>query len=191
MAPEFPDSNPTSTGETKPQGQKRQMVKAWVRDLLISMGISAFFIIFLYQPVKVEGTSMLPGLADQERIFINKFVYRWEPVTRGDIIVFRYPRDTSKSYIKRVVAIGGDRVVIDKGRVYVNGRLLDEPYVPAEFKDYRSYPETVVPENSFFVLGDHRSMSNDSRDFGPVDVTFLGGKAVFVYWPVEKMGIPQ
>lgn len=191
MAPEFPDINPASTDEAKPQGRKRQMVKAWVRDLLISMGISAFFIIFLYQPVKVEGTSMLPGLADQERIFINKFVYRWEPVTRGDIIVFRYPRDTSKSYIKRVVAVGGDRVVIDKGRVYVNGRLLDEPYVPAEFKDYRSYPETVVPENSFFVLGDHRSMSNDSRDFGPVDVTFLGGKAVFVYWPVEKMGIPQ
>ena len=148
MMPESPEVKVSSTEVPKAPGRKRQLVKAWVRDLLISMGISAFFIIFLYQPVKVEGTSMLPGLADQERIFINKFVYRWEAVTRGDSIVFRYPRDTSKSYIKRVIAVGGDRVVIDKGRVYVNGRLRDEPYVPAEFKDYRSYPETVVPWRS-------------------------------------------
>src|SRR5438876_97457 len=106
-------------------------LNAWVRDLIISIGISFFFIIFLYEPVKVEGTSMLPGLQDQERIFINKFVYRWEPISRGDIVVFRYPRDTSKSFIKRVIAVGGDRVVIDKGRVYVNGKLLQETYVPA------------------------------------------------------------
>src|SRR5437016_2351363 len=118
-------------------------LKAWMRDLAISVGISVFFIIFLYQPVKVEGTSMLPGLEDQERIFINKFVYRWEPISRGDIVVFRYPRDTSKSYIKRVIAVGGDRVVIDKGRVYVNGQLLREPYVPAQYVDYRSTNEMI------------------------------------------------
>ena len=82
---------------------------------------------------------MMPSLEDQERIFVNKFVYRWEPISRGDIVVFRYPRDVSKSYIKRVVAIAGDRVVIDKGRVFVNGYLLDEPYVPQQFHDHRSY----------------------------------------------------
>src|SRR5205809_4042408 len=108
---------------------RRSTLRAWMRDFMISVGISAFIIVFLYQPVKVEGTSMLPGLEDQERIFINKFVYRWESITRGDIVVFRYPRDTSKSYIKRVIAVGGDRVVIDKGRVYVNGKLLQETYV--------------------------------------------------------------
>jgi signal peptidase I len=156
---------------------------------MISLGISAFFIIFLYQPVKVEGTSMLPGLEDQERIFINKFVYRWEPISRGDIIVFRYPKDPSKSYIKRVIAGPGDRVVIDKGRVYVNGQLADETYVPAQFVDFRSYPEISVPQNSFFVMGDHRSMSNDSRDFGPVQREFITGKAVFIYWPMEKLGL--
>jgi len=129
---------------------------------------------------------MLPGLEDQERIFINKFVYRWEAITRGDIVVFRYPRDTSKSYIKRVIAVAGDRVVIDKGRVYVNGKLLQETYVPAAYIDFRSYPETIVPDGEFFVLGDHRSMSNDSRDFGPVDESFISGKAVFIYWPVES-----
>src|SRR5690242_1336344 len=123
----------------------------WMRDLLVSLVISALIIIFLYQPVKVEGTSMLPGLTDQERIFINKFVYNFEPVERGDIIVFRYPRDTSKSYIKRVIAVAGDRVRIDDGRVYVNGRRLREPYVPEDYRDDRSYPETAVPKNSFFL----------------------------------------
>jgi signal peptidase I len=160
-----------------------------MRNLVIPLGISVFVIIFLHQPVRVEGTSMLPGLEDQEHIFINKFVYRWEALTRGDIVVFCYPRDTSKSYIKRVVAIAGDRVVIDKGRVYVNGKLLREPYVPAAFIDVRSYPEIVVPQGEFFVLGDHRSMSNDSRDFGPVDESYIIGKAVFIYWPVERLGI--
>src|SRR5258708_39860735 len=77
------------------------VVAVWVRDLLVSLAISAFIIIFLYQPVKVEGTSMMPGLEDQERIFVNKFVYRWEPIARGDIVGVRYPRDTSKSYSKR------------------------------------------------------------------------------------------
>src|SRR5437667_11514057 len=88
------------------------VVAVWVRDLLISLVISAFVIIFLYQPVKVEGTSMMPGLEDQERIFVNKFVYRLEPIARGDVVVFRYPRDLSKSYIKRVVALPGDRIRI-------------------------------------------------------------------------------
>lgn len=163
-------------------------IGVWVRDLIISLAISAFIIIFLYQPVKVEGTSMMPSLEDQERIFVNKFVYRLEPIERGDIVVFRYPRDPSKSYIKRVIGMAGDRIRIDGGQVYVNDRSLDEDYVPPAYTDSRSYPEMVVPENSYFVLGDHRSMSNDSRDFGPVNQSFIYGKAVFGYWPMDKLG---
>jgi signal peptidase I len=105
---------------------------------------------------------MMPSLEDQERIFVNKFVYRLEPIERGDIVVFRYPRDPSKSYIKRVIGMAGDRIRIDGGQVYVNDRSLDEDYVPPAYTDSRSYPEMVVPENSYFVLGDHRSMSNDA-----------------------------
>jgi len=164
------------------------VVAVWVRDLLVSLAISAFIIIFLYQPVKVEGTSMMPGLEDQERIFVNKFVYRWEPIQRGDIVVFRYPRDPSKSYIKRVIGVAGDRIRIENGQVYVNGDALDEDYVPSEYADARSYPEVVVPRSSYFVLGDHRTMSNDSRDFGPVNERYIYGKAVFGYWPMEKLG---
>src|SRR5947209_15819034 len=149
----------------------------WARDLIISLAISAFIIIFLYQPVKVEGTSMMPSLEDQERIFVNKFVYRLEPIERGDIVVFRYPRDPSKSYIKRVIAMAGDHIRIDAGQVYVNGKALDESYVPSDYADSRSYEERAVPADCYFVLGDHRSMSNDSRDFGPVNQRFIYGKA--------------
>jgi signal peptidase I len=160
----------------------------WLRDLIISLAISAFIIIFLYQPVKVEGTSMMPSLVDQERIFVNKFVYRLEPIERGDIVVFRYPYDPSKSYIKRVIGMAGDRIRIDGGQVYVNGDALDESYVPADYTDARTFPEVLVPANSYYVLGDHRSMSDDSRNFGPVNQSFIYGKAVFGYWPVDKLG---
>jgi signal peptidase I len=164
------------------------VISVWLRDLIISLAISAFIIIFLYQPVKVEGTSMMPSLDDQERIFVNKFVYRIEAIQRGDIVVFRYPRDPSKSFIKRVIGVAGDHIRIEGGRVFVNGVPLAEDYVPESYEDERSYPEITVPENSFFVLGDHRTMSNDSRDFGPVDQSFIYGKAVFGYWPVDKLG---
>ena len=164
------------------------MFSVWLRDLIISLTISAFIIIFLYQPVKVEGTSMMPSLDDQERIFVNKFVYRMEPIQRGDIVVFHYPRDPSKSFIKRVIGLAGDHIRIDAGQVFVNGESLEEDYVPADYADQRSYPEFIVPANAYFLLGDHRTMSNDSRDFGAVQEKFIYGKAVFGYWPVDKMG---
>jgi signal peptidase I len=178
-----PDKIPAS-----PPSRTLPVLSVWLRDLIISLAISAFIIIFLYQPVKVEGTSMMPSLDDQERIFVNKYVYRLEPIQRGDIVVFRYPRDTSKSFIKRVIGLAGDHIRIDSGEVFVNGEALEEDYVPAAYADQRSYSEMVVPPNSYFVLGDHRTMSNDSRDFGPVNVGFIYGKAVFGYWPMDKMG---
>jgi signal peptidase I len=188
-APDAPQAIPELVAE-QPKAASRSagLFSAWVRDLIISLGISAFIIVFLYQPVKVEGTSMMPSLDDQERIFINKFVYRLEPIQRADIVVFRYPRDPAKSFIKRVIGVAGDHVRIEDGRVYLNGKILAEDYVPRAYEDERSYPEVVVPADSYFVLGDHRSLSNDSRDFGPVDASYIYGKAVFGYWPVDKMG---
>ncbi len=181
----------SSSPAQAPQASSRAagLLRTWLRDLFISLGISVFIIMFLYQPVKVEGTSMLPGLEDQERIFINKFVYRLEPIERGDVVVFRYPRDPSKSYIKRVIGVAGDKVRIVSGRVFLNGQRISEAYVPHDFYDGRSYPETTVPAHAYFVLGDHRSMSNDSREFGPVDEQYIYGKAVFVYWPMDKLGV--
>jgi signal peptidase I len=162
---------------------------SWLRDLVVSVAISAFIIIFLYQPVRVEGTSMLPVLEDQDRLFINKIAYRVGEIHQGDVVVFEYPLDHSKSYIKRVIALPGDRLRIDHGLVYVNGVRLPEPYVPSRFTDERTQPEMVLPPNEYFMMGDHRSISSDSRDFGPVDRDLIYGKAVFVYWPMEQVGV--
>jgi signal peptidase I len=177
--------------ESVPSRPERHLraLRTWLRDLFFSIAASLFIIVFVYQPVKVEGGSMEPGLEDQERIFINKLAYRLENIQRGDIIVFSYPRDPRKSFIKRVIGLPGDRVRVYDGKVYLNGRLIAEPYVPEEYLDSRSYPEIRVPADSYFVLGDHRSMSNDSRDFGPVQRSYIYGKAVFGYWPMDKMGV--
>ena len=164
-------------------------VRLWVRDVLISVAASFMIITFLYQPVRVEGTSMQPELRDQDRLFINKFAYRFESISRGDVVVFHYPRDPEKSYIKRVIALPGDTMRIDEGRVYVNGQHIEEPYVPRRYRDSRSMPEIIVPQGNYFVMGDHRSISSDSRDFGPVDRPLIYGKAAFIYWPADNMGL--
>lgn len=166
---------------------------SWLRDLVFSVLIAVVLIVFIYQPVKVEGTSMMPTLTDQERIFINKFTYRFGlgEISRGDTVVFWYPQDTSKSYIKRVIGVPGDRVRVEGGQVYVNGQALTEDYVPPENRDFSSWREAreqTVPEGRYFVLGDHRNQSSDSRMWGYVPRDNIYGKAVFVYWPLAKMG---
>jgi signal peptidase I len=143
---------------------------------------------FLYQPVKVEGTSMAPLLSDQERIFINKFVYRFEPIQRGDVVVFWYPLDRTKSFIKRVIALPAKAWRFGKGMVYVDGQEVKEPYVPPQYEDLSDYGPVRVPPNMYFVMGDHRISSNDSRVFGPVPSRFIYGRAVFAYWPVDHFG---
>jgi signal peptidase I len=161
----------------------------WIRDLAVAAVASALIITFLYQPVRVEGTSMLPRLEDSDRLFINKFVYHFAAINRGDVVVFHYPRDPEKSYIKRVIALPGDHFRVDRGRVFVNSKLVPEPYVPPEFRDSRSVAEMTLPPDEFYVLGDHRSISSDSRDFGPVDRSLIYGKAVFIYWPARDAGV--
>jgi len=167
----------------------RPWTSSWARDVLVSVIVSAFIIVFLYQPVRVEGTSMLPMLQDQDRLFINKIAYRVGDIHRGDVVVFLYPHDHSKSYIKRVIAVGGDRLRIDHGQVWVNGNELKEGYVPLRYTDERSQPEAVIPPHEYWVMGDHRSISSDSRDFGPVERDLIYGKAAFVYWPMDQMGV--
>ena len=179
----------STAGQPQAPAPKKSGTHSWIRDLIISVAVSSFIIIFLYQPVRVEGTSMLPMLEDQDRLFINKMAYRVGEIQRGDVVVFLYPHDHQKSYIKRVIALPGDDLRIDHGRVFVNGHLLSEKYVPPRFEDDRSLPETVVPEHEYFVMGDHRSISSDSRDFGPVDRDLIYGKAAFVYWPMEQAGV--
>src|ERR1700678_202226 len=160
---ETPQPEPILPNENSSLPQWRRELRGWTRDLAVALGLALVIIIFLYQPVKVEGTSMNPLLSDQERIFINKIVYRFEPIDRGDVVVFWYPLDRSKSFIKRVVALPGETLEIRFGHVYINGKEVAEPYVPANYLDGSSYGPVKIPEGNYFVMGDHRDSSNDSR----------------------------
>jgi signal peptidase I len=183
-----PDADPTQQS-LGPAPRKSAGIGLWLRDLLVSAAASVLIITFLYQPVRVEGTSMLPRLEDSDRLFINKFVYHFTAIERDDVVVFHYPRDPEKSYIKRVIALPGDRLRIDHGQVWLNGKPLREKYVPEEYRDSRSMAEMVIPEDSYFMMGDHRSISSDSREFGPVGRALIYGKAAFVYWPARDVGV--
>ena len=134
---------------------------------------------------------MMPTLEDQERIFINKFIYRFRngKVDRGDMVVFWFPGDPTKSYVKRVIGVPGDTVQVDNGTVLVNGKQLQEPYVINEYRDRQSMSPFKVLDEEYFVLGDHRSSSADSRSWGAVPRSYIYGKAVFIYWPISKIGI--
>src|SRR5580693_1293588 len=154
-------SNPPNPSSAPSLPQLRRELRSWTRDLAVALGLALVIIIFLYQPVKVEGTSMAPLLSDQERIFINKFVYRFEPIDRGDVVVFWYPLDHSKSFIKRVVGLPGESIELRAGHLYVDGKELAEPYVPASYLDGSSYGPMKIPEGNYFVMGDHRDSSND------------------------------
>jgi signal peptidase I len=174
--------------EAKRVPSRALQVSSLLRDAIIALFLAVILVVFLYQPVRVEGTSMMPGLHDQEHIFINKFTYKFNSIERGDTVVFWFPLDRSKVYIKRIIGLPGDLVQIDRGEVIVNGKALKEPYVPDEYRDHVSVTPYRIPPENYFVLGDHRSSSNDSRSWGTVERHFIYGKAVFVYWPVERIG---
>src|ERR1700746_3868235 len=144
-------SNPGSQNpaENLSAPQLRQGLRRWARDFGAALGLALVIIVFLYQPVKVEGTSMAPLLSDQERIFINKFVYRFEPIDRGDVVVFWYPLDRSKSFIKRVIGLPGDSIEIRSGHLYLNGKDFPEPYVPASYLDGSSYTIRKIPADEY------------------------------------------
>ena len=177
-------------------------VRALVRDLIFAGLTAVLIVVFVVQPVKVEGTSMLPRLHDGERIFVNKFLYQLDnwpterfsvgrPIERGDIVVFWYPRDPSKSFIKRVIGLPGETVRIDReGHVFINGKQLDEPYLSEEFTAAPQREITRrVKEHRYFVMGDNRDHSNDSRQWGLVPEKYIYGRAWFRYWPLGEVGL--
>ncbi len=161
-----------------------------IRDLIFALMVLALVMVFVVQPVKVEGTSMLPYLHDGERIFVNKLIYYddygWAPkIYRSDIIVFWFPEDPSKSYIKRVIGLPGDTVEVRDGHVNVNGRELDETYLDPHLNmSHSTKPPIYVKPGYYFVMGDNRDNSSDSRIWGLVPKKYVYGKALFRYWPL-------
>jgi signal peptidase I len=165
-----------------------------LRDLLFALMFAALLVVFVVQPVKVEGTSMLPRLHDGERIFVNKLIYYGLPqLQRGDIIVFWFPDDPSKSYIKRIIGLPGETVEVREGRIFIRSggreQLLEEPYIDPQRNLSRQTlaPKEVKP-HYYFVMGDNRDASSDSRIWGLVPEKYIYGKALFRYWPLGSAG---
>jgi len=183
---------PAEVAAAPPQtGVRQRFLRAgweFLHDLSVAVLFCFFLIAFVAQAFRVQGTSMEPLLLDGERIVVNKFVYRFRPIERGDVVVFWYPRDPSVSFVKRVVALPGDLVEIRGGELVVNGVAVKEPYLPASFRDNDSHAPTEVRKGYYFVLGDHRRSSNDSRSWGEVPEKYIYGRAVFRFWPVARMG---
>ena len=165
------------------------------RDVFLIICVFVLFGVFVVQPVVVEGTSMLPELHDGERLLVNKLVYynlkdySWGHLERGDIVVFWYPNDPDKSYVKRVIGLPGEVVEIRAGKVFVDGRALTEPYLDAEHnQSLPSQPPKKVDPHHYFVMGDNRDNSSDSRYWGLVPEKYIYGKAFFRYWKPSNIG---
>ncbi len=164
----------------------RELVEVIVLAVILYFGIS-----FAIQTVHVEGLSMFATLDDNDYLIANKIDYRLHPPERGDIIILRPPTLSTTDYIKRVIALPGERLLIHEGVVYINGHRLDEPYLPEAWTvgtEWGGPNGTVIPPNYYFVMGDNRNRSQDSRVFGPIGRDRIDGKAWFRIWPLEHFG---
>lgn len=160
----------------------RDILETVVAALVIAVLVRGLII----EPFLVNGPSMEPTLWTGERLFVSKLTYRFGTPKRGDVVMFRYPYNPDKDYVKRVVAVAGDTIEMRLGRVYINGQQVSEPFV--QFPGLYDMSAQVIPEGSIFVMGDNRTNSEDSREFGPVKLSLVRGKAVFRVWPLKSAG---
>ena len=161
-------------------------IKDWVVSIVVAVALAMFIRTFIVELYVVDGPSMRPTLESEERLVVNKFIYRFRPPEKGEVLVFQYPRDPSRDFIKRVIATPGDTVEIREGRVLVNDQILTEDYILEKTRS--EYPKSTVPEGRIFVMGDNRNNSEDSRfaDVGFVPYDLIKGKALLVFWPISQ-----
>ena len=166
-------------------------VWAWVRTVASAAVYAILIVTFGFQVARVEGMSMAPTLEDQDRLIVNKLIYRLSSPRKGDIVMLYYPVNPDKSFVKRVIGEEGDMVRIVRGKVYVNDVPIKDDYVPNEFRDDGDYGPTVIPEGYYFVMGDHRNNSSDSRHWGMVPKKYIIGKVQLRWWPVPQARVFQ
>ncbi|NLA83840.1 MAG: signal peptidase I [Clostridiales bacterium] len=161
----------------------------WFQAILVALVLALLIRTFIFEIIIVDGDSMLPTLKDKDRVFVNKLIYFVSEPKLGDMIIFKTPEDNKTNYVKRIIGLSGDKVRIEKGIVYLNDKPLDEPYV-LELPSY-DFPEVTVPKDCFFVLGDNRNGSKDSRDpyVGFVPQENLVGKAIWRIWPLDQISV--
>ncbi len=163
------------------------IMKEAAETLIIALVLTFFIRSFLVESIEVQGFSMEPTLHDGERLLINKLVYRIRPPRQGEIIVFKYPRQPDRDFIKRVIAGPGQQIEIRTGRVFVDGNPLKEDYLTTTF--FGDLPPVEVPKGHVFVMGDNRGNSEDSRSFGPVSLEMVKGRAFLIFWPLPRMQV--
>ena len=157
---------------------------AWFKTLASAAVYATLIVTFGFQVARVEGLSMAPTLEDQDRLIVNKLAYRIGEPRRGDIVMLYYPVDPDKSFVKRVIAEEGDQVRIVDGRVFVNDVPMQDDFVAPEYRSHDDYGPSVVPEGFYFVMGDHRNNSSDSRHWGFVPKKYIIGKVQLRWWPI-------
>ena len=162
---------------------------AWLKTLASAAVYATLIVTFGFQVARVEGQSMAPTLADQDRLIVNKLLYRLAEPRRSDIVMLYYPIDPDKSFVKRVIGEEGDTVRIDNGSVFVNDVPVRDDYVPPDFRSYEDYGPQIVPEGYYFVMGDHRNNSSDSRHWGMVPKKYIIGKVQLRWWPIPTARI--
>jgi signal peptidase I len=162
---------------------------AGARTLLSAAVYATIIVTFGFQVARVDGLSMAPTLEDRDRLIVNKLVYELGDPRPGDIVMLYYPRDPQKMFVKRVIAKEGDTVRIVDGHVYVNDIALHDDYVPAEFRSHDDWGPTVVDQGYYFVMGDHRNNSSDSRHWGSVPKKYIVGKVKVRWWPIQDVRI--
>ena len=161
-------------------------IKDWIVSIVVAVALAMFIRTFIVELYVVDGPSMRPTLESEERLVVNKFIYRFRVPEKGEVLVFQYPRDPSRDFIKRVIATPGDTIEIREGRVLVNDQLLTEDYILEKTRS--EFPKMTVPEGRIFVMGDNRNNSEDSHfaDVGFVPYDLIKGKAVLVFWPISQ-----
>ena len=175
------------TKENSKSNSLGEEAKDWVISIVAAVVMALLIRTFIVELYIVDGPSMRPTLQHEERLVVNKFIYKIRNPEKGEILIFKYPRDTSRDFIKRVIATGGDTIEIKEGRVYVNDQMLKEDYILE--KTRTEYPKVTIPEGTVFVMGDNRNNSDDSRfaDVGFVPLDLIKGKAVVVFWPLDNI----
>ena len=160
--------------------------KDWIISIVVAVVLAFLIRQFIVELYIVDGPSMRPTLQSQERLVVNKFIYNIRHPEKGEILVFKYPRDQSRDFIKRVIATPGDTIEIKDGRVYVNDQMQSEDYILEKTRS--EYPKATVPDGTVFVMGDNRNNSEDSRfaDVGFVPYSLIKGKAMLVFWPFSQ-----
>jgi len=165
-------------------GRVVEEVVAWLKTLASAAVYATLIVTFGFQVARVEGLSMAPTLADQDRLIVNKLAYRIGEPHIGDIVMLYYPLNPEKSFVKRVIAEEGDQVRVVDGRVFRNDVPMDDAFVPNEYRSHDDWGPQVVPEGYYFVMGDHRNNSSDSRHWGLVPKKYIIGKVQLRWWPM-------